>query len=173
MRILAVYDGSLDSPALLRYGLEKVKQQGARLIVLHVFHDAMFIDYDVPLSAKEISRRESFSCLDYAQKIISDSGENLRAKVAMEEGEPEEEIVRYAEDNNIDLILSPPRYRAVAKKTACRVSIVGEQASYSREMIPAKIIKGGLRCHNGREKIKKGATSAAEARAEVIEAGPS
>jgi nucleotide-binding universal stress UspA family protein len=108
----------------LKYGLEKVKEKGARLIVLHVFHRGMFIDYHVLPGAEDIARRESFRCVEDAKRIIEEAGEDLRAKVVVEEGNPEEEIIKCAEVRNIDLIVSPPRYRAVAKKAACPVSIV-------------------------------------------------
>lgn len=45
MRILVAYDGSLNSRVALKYGLEKTKEKGARLIALHVFDSRMFIDY--------------------------------------------------------------------------------------------------------------------------------
>jgi nucleotide-binding universal stress UspA family protein len=124
VRILAAYDGSLHSRAALIYGLRKVKETGARLVALHVFHRAMFIDYGALPAAEDKARSESLRYVADAERIIREAGEELRARVIMAEGVPEEEIVRHAAEENISLIISPPRYASVAAKAPCPVSIV-------------------------------------------------
>ena len=124
MRILVAYDGSLNSRIALKYGLEKTKEKSARLIALHVFDSRMFIDYGSAPGTEDIAREESLRYVEDARNIICEYGEELRAKVVMEDGGPVEEIAKYAETENMDLVISPPRYASVAKKAPCPVSIV-------------------------------------------------
>jgi nucleotide-binding universal stress UspA family protein len=124
MKILIAYDGSLNAQAALKYGLEKAKERGGRLTCLHVFNSSMFIDYDAHPGAEEIARREALKYVQDARRIVSESNVDPDAVVIMEEGNPEEEIEKYAREENIDLIISPPRYKSVAKNSPCPVSII-------------------------------------------------
>ncbi len=110
MRILVAYDGSPHARLALKYGLAKMKGMAAKLLALHVFHLGMFIDYDALPSAEDLARRESLRHLEDARRIIHEAGEDLRARAVMEEGQPEEEIVRFATAENIDLLIAPPHY---------------------------------------------------------------
>lgn len=124
MKILIAFDGSLNSQTALKYGLEKVKEKGGRLTALHVFNSSMFIDYDAHPGAEEIARREALRYVEDARRIVSESGADSYTKVIMREGNPEEEIEEYAREENMDLIISPPRYKSLAKKSPCPVSII-------------------------------------------------
>ena len=124
MRVLVAYDGTLDSKTALRYGLEKIKQNGGDLFVLHVFNSNLFVDYDAIPEAKEIAQRESSRYVKEAEMIIKEEGKGVKVNIIEEEGDPEKETVRYATHENIDIIISPPRYKSIVKKAPCRVSII-------------------------------------------------
>ncbi len=125
MKILAAYDGTLNSKDVLRYGLHRVKASGGELTVLHVVDISTLLDYE-GVDAKERARRESAQFLEDAKKIIADAGKGINVKVTFitAEGVLEEEMARYAKEERVDLILVPQRYASVAKKAPCRVSIV-------------------------------------------------
>jgi nucleotide-binding universal stress UspA family protein len=135
MRILAAYDGSLHSRAALTYGLKKVKETGARLIALHVFHRAMFIDYDALPGAEDAARSDALRHAGEAERIIREAGEDLRAKVIIAEGIPEEEIIKHAVEENISVIVCPPRYASIVKKAPCPVSVVPDCIAAPRDKI--------------------------------------
>jgi nucleotide-binding universal stress UspA family protein len=124
MKILVAYDGTLQSKKALRYGIEKIREKRGVVIVLHVFQGSLFIDYDATPGAEEIARKESSKCLEDARQIIKEAGNGVRVKIIEEEGHPEEEIVKYAESENADIILSTPRYRKKLKNAHCPVSII-------------------------------------------------
>jgi nucleotide-binding universal stress UspA family protein len=124
MKILVAYDGSLNSQTALKYGIRKVKEVGGSLFALHVFNSSMFIDYDAGPNAVEMARKESSRYVEDARRIIAETGADIHAKVFMEEGNPGEEIVSFARTETIDLIIAPPRYKAIVKNASCPVSII-------------------------------------------------
>lgn len=135
MRVLVAYNGSLNSKAALKQGIAEAKEHKGVLIVLHVFHKEMFIDHEIGYWAEGIARAESARYLEEARRIIREEGEGVYTRIVEIEGHPEEEIVRFARETGIDLIFSPPRYRAISKGIPCPVYIVPQialnpQASY-------------------------------------------
>lgn len=116
MKVLIAYDGTLQAKAALRYGLEKVKKNGGELIALHVFNRNLFIHYDAVPRVEEVARRESAQYIKEAEIIIREEGKGVKASIVMEEGNPESEILRYAEAEHIDILLCPTQYRSIVKK---------------------------------------------------------
>lgn len=111
MKVLVAYDGTLQSKDALKYGLDTVKEKGGELIALHVFKSNMFVDYDAIPGVEDMARAESARFVADAERIIKDSG--VRARMVVEDGEPEEEIVNFARERNVDLLLCPPRYKSI------------------------------------------------------------
>jgi len=124
MKVLVAYDGSLNSQKALKYGIDRVRENGGELKVLHVFHAGMFIDYGAGPRAEEIARAESARFVEEAKKIITEAAGNIKAEITTVDGVPEDEILGYAQSEKIDLLLSPPKYKALAKNAPCRVSII-------------------------------------------------
>jgi nucleotide-binding universal stress UspA family protein len=114
MKVLVAYDGTLQAKDALKYGVEKVKENGGEVVALNVFNNSMFADYDV-FGAEEAGRRESMRFAAEAKKILSETAEGLRTRVIFAEGNPEEETISYARENNVDLLLCPPRYKAIIR----------------------------------------------------------
>ena len=112
MKVLVAYDGTLQAKDALKYGVEKVRENGGELVALHVFNSNQFIDYDV-FGAEEAGRTESMRHVAEARKILAETGKGLRTRVIVEEGNPEEETINYARENNVDLLLCSPRYRKI------------------------------------------------------------
>ena len=114
MKILVAYDGTVQSQDALRYGMEKVKESGGEVIALHVFNRNIFIDYDV-INAEEMGRAESMQLSEGARRLIQETGKGLNARLILEEGNPDEETIKYAMENNVDLLLCSPRYKSIIK----------------------------------------------------------
>ena len=125
MKVLVAYDGTLQAKDALKYGVEKVKENGGEVVALHVFNSNQYIDYDV-FSAEEAGRAESMRYVAEARKILSETGKGLRTRVIIEEGNPEEETINYARENNVDLLLCSPRYKKIISSFKM---LLGEQGT--------------------------------------------
>lgn len=137
MRVLVVYDGTLQSKDALRYGLREARERRGDLIVLQVFDNCAFFDYGAGPRAIERARLESLRYAEEARTLIDEEGCGVRTRVHTEEGDPEEEVIRFASERWIDLLLCPPRYRSIAKRFA---ELKRDRArTESRDMVPEKI----------------------------------
>jgi len=114
MKVLVAYDGTLQAKDALKYGVDKVKENGGELVALHVFNSNMFIDYDV-FGAEDTGRAESMRFAAEAKKILGETGKGINARVIYAEGNPEEETINYARENNMDLLLCSPRYKSIIR----------------------------------------------------------
>jgi nucleotide-binding universal stress UspA family protein len=124
MKILTVYDGTLQSKTALEYGIGKVKERGGELIVLQVFQSSLFVDYDAGPQAEEMARAESKQHRRDAVNIIAEKGQDARVRIVTEEGDPEEEILRVATGEKADLVLASPRYKGIIKSAPCPVYVM-------------------------------------------------
>ena len=88
MKILALYDGTIQSKTALRYGIKKAKEKGGELLVLHVFQSSLFIDYDAGPRAEEIARGESMRHLGDAKSILAEAGTGLEYSSCVRRGRP-------------------------------------------------------------------------------------
>ena len=112
MRVLVAYDGTMQAKDALRYGAQRVRENGGLLVALHVFNSNMFIDYE-SFGAEDTGQAEAMRFAEDARQILGETGKDIRTRLIVEEGNPEEETVNYARENNMDLLLCPPRYRSV------------------------------------------------------------
>lgn len=125
MKIVTIYDGTLQSKTALRYGLRKVKEKGGELIVLHLFQSGQFLDYDAGPQAEEIARAEAARHRREAEAMIEEAGGyDIRVRILSEEGDAVEETLRVSAAEKADLILASPRYKALARKAFCPVYII-------------------------------------------------
>lgn len=114
MKVLVAYDGTLQAKDALKYGVQKVKENGGELVALHVFNSNLFVDYDV-FGAEEAGQAESMRFAAEAKKILGETGKGINARVIFAEGNPEEETISYARENNMDLLLCSPRYKSIIR----------------------------------------------------------
>ena len=108
MKILVAYDGSINSQIALKYGIRKVQGGWRKPCALHVFNSNMFIDYGAGPNAEALARKESSGYVEDARGIIAEAGAEAYAKLFTAEGNPEEETVRFARTEMMDLIIVPP-----------------------------------------------------------------
>lgn len=124
MKILVTYDGTLQSKHALRYALDGVKDSGAEVTALHVFHANMLTGYDAVPEARAIARTESLQYVREAEGIIKSFGSDVTASVVMRDGEPAEETVRFASEGSFDLIIAVPKFRSMVLSAPCPVSVI-------------------------------------------------
>lgn len=127
MKVLVAYDGTLQSKEALRYGLEKVRENGGEVFALHVFNEGLFIDYDVG-GAVEVAKREAARYLAEAKDLVREFGNDVRATVFNREGDPGEETIRFAAERNVDVLLCPPKYKSIIRQFKEIVGGRGRQA---------------------------------------------
>ncbi|HET7318980.1 MAG TPA: universal stress protein [Nitrospirota bacterium] len=127
MKVLVAVDESPDAQAAVRYGIQKVCELGGELITLHVFPKYLFDGHDAGQKAEQISRRESLDLLEGALKVIRENGRNIRTRLVMTDGRPEETIFEYAKEEDVDLIVSPPRFGSLIEKVCCLMDIVSAE----------------------------------------------
>ncbi len=124
MKILVAYDGTVHAKKALRYGLRKIQETGGEITALHVFDRNLFVDYDAGPRAEEMARAEAGRYLDDAREIITETAAGVHSRILSEEGDAESIIRHYAESESVDLILAPPRYKALAKTAPCPVYVI-------------------------------------------------
>lgn len=125
MKILSIYDGTIQSKTAMLYGLRKAKEQAGELIVLQVFQTSLFVDYDAGPSAEEIARAEAARHRRDAETLISEAGRHgINVRVLSEEGDTIEEALRIVKAEQVVLVLASLRYKALVKKAPCPVRII-------------------------------------------------
>jgi nucleotide-binding universal stress UspA family protein len=103
-RILVPTDFSETSEAALRYGVELARRFSARLCLLHVpEHPGEATETEYPVDLFETMQNAADDRLPH---LLSEAERHeLRPECAMRLGTPWEEIVRHAEEHDIDLIV--------------------------------------------------------------------
>jgi len=124
MKVLTIYDGTIQSKTALQYGIGKVKERGGELIILHVFQAGLFVDYEGGPQAEERARAEAKQHLLDAENIVREAGKSVPIHLITEEGVPEEELLRVAAAEKPELILTTPKYRSVTKAAPCPVYVI-------------------------------------------------
>jgi nucleotide-binding universal stress UspA family protein len=116
MKIMVAYDGTLQAKEALVYGLDKAREKGGEVIALHVFNAGMFVDYDATVDAEALARNDSARFVEEAKTLIRENGSGVRASLFTAEGNPSEEVVRFAKEKNVDILLCPPKFKAIISK---------------------------------------------------------
>lgn len=131
MKIMVAYDGTLQAKEALNYGIEKVRVQGGEVVALHVFNSPLFVDYDATVSAREVARAEADRFISEAKEIIKEKAKGVRASLYSTDGAPEEAVISFAKEQKIDVLLCPPKYRAIIgtyRKAIAESELAGEAA---------------------------------------------
>jgi nucleotide-binding universal stress UspA family protein len=104
--IVIATDGSENSRKAISYGIEIAKISGATVYAVHVV-DTLSVVSDIWTAGKDLIHdmmiRDGKKILSETRKIIEDSG--VEVKDVLLNGHPGEEIIRFTENNNIDLIV--------------------------------------------------------------------
>jgi nucleotide-binding universal stress UspA family protein len=125
MKILTIYDGTIQSKTALIYGLREVKAKSGELVVLQVFQSSLFVDYDAGPRAEEIARAEAARHLRDAETLVQEAGrQGVVVRVLSVDGDTVEEALRIASSEQVELVLTSPRYKAITKKSSVPVRLI-------------------------------------------------
>jgi nucleotide-binding universal stress UspA family protein len=116
MKIMVAYDGTLQAKEALVYGMEKAREKGGEVIALHVFNSNMFIDYDAHVDAEAMARQELARFVEEAKSLIREKGDGVHTSLFTTEGNPEEEVVSFAKEKKVDVLLCPPKFKTIISK---------------------------------------------------------
>lgn len=124
MNILVVYDCTLHAKKALLYGSKKIREAGGEMTVLQVFDPRPFIDYDAGPQAEEMARKEASQGLAEARRLVSEQAAPIAVRFISDEGDVARKVLEYAEAERPGLVLTPPRYRDLAKTLTCPLTLV-------------------------------------------------
>jgi nucleotide-binding universal stress UspA family protein len=113
MKILVAYDGTLQSKEALISGMNRVRKTGGEVVAMQVFDTRLFIDYDAGPAVAQMARQEAERHLADARAIIRTHGGGVQASIVTTDGDPEEAIVSYAREQQVDTLLCPARFRSI------------------------------------------------------------
>ena len=116
MKIMVAYDGTLQAKEALAYGIDKAREKGGEVVALHVLNTGLFVDYDAHPDVETMARQESARFLEEAKSLMREKGDGVKTSLYSTEGNPTEEVVSFARDNKIDILLCPPKFKTIIKK---------------------------------------------------------
>ncbi len=141
MKIMVAYDGTLQAKEALVYGIKQAREKRGEVVALHVFNPALFIDYDAHLDAEAMARRESARFVEEARELMQQEGSGVRTSLFTAEGDPTDEVVRFARERKVDMLLCPPKFKAIIdqyRKTLGGTEHAGESALLDLAALSAK-----------------------------------
>jgi nucleotide-binding universal stress UspA family protein len=105
-KILIATDGSEYTKKAVDYGIELAINTGAKLHAIYVVDTGAY--KSIPLSAPQeyafsLLRQEGDMAIKYVADIAEAAGLEIESNIV--EGHPADEIIKYAEENSIDLIV--------------------------------------------------------------------
>jgi nucleotide-binding universal stress UspA family protein len=124
MKVLTLYDGSLHAKTALTYSYYKANQCDGELMVLLVFQNSLYLDYDGGLMAQRAARADMEKYIQEVGAFLKSQEPGTRVRMITVNGEPEQELLQTARSEKADLVVVPERYRAVGASSPCPVSMV-------------------------------------------------
>ena len=105
-KILCPYDFSESSSHALRYAIEFASAYKAKLYLLHVF-DIRVLDYGEPIYGISIPTKDAIGTIktELANSIPEKVKNELQVETVVVSGVPFYEIIKFANENGIDLIV--------------------------------------------------------------------
>ncbi|HLG29040.1 MAG TPA: universal stress protein [Candidatus Brocadiales bacterium] len=105
-KILCPYDFSESSSHALRYAIEFASAYKAKLYLLHVF-DIRVLDYGEPIYGISIPTKDAIGTIktELANSIPEKVKNELQVETIVVSGVPFYEIIKFANENGIDLIV--------------------------------------------------------------------
>lgn len=104
-KILIATDGSAENKKAISYGIELAKLSGARVYVTYVVDTASFDSIPMDGGWEMMYKLLEKEGNEITDKVIADTGEDIEIESKLLEGHPGHEIIDFAENNGIDLIV--------------------------------------------------------------------
>jgi nucleotide-binding universal stress UspA family protein len=107
-RILVVSRSTTSSITAVHAGVSLAKKHGAKLFVIHVFHDPFKLEgWNLPLAdlEKDYQKLLKKMRLQLDDIIKKESRDGVSIEILLPEGDPTEEILKTVKEKNIDLLV--------------------------------------------------------------------
>jgi hypothetical protein len=106
LKVLVTHDGSINSKDALKYGIQKVRENGGGSVTLYIFQDLN--------SAGGVQSAESVpeGAVPYEDQKKSplEGGDSVKINILMGKGDPREEIRHYCVTENVAMLITIPAY---------------------------------------------------------------
>lgn len=127
MKILVLCDGTTDPQTSLAYGIARARDEKGELATLHIIqrrpdHGRLA---EPGLSGKALQK--TLHILEQTRSWVHDHGGDIRTSSAFTIIRNHDDILRYARDTGVDLIVAPPAYRSLIDKACCLVDIISAE----------------------------------------------
>ncbi len=119
VNILVVSDGSSDSQSALVYGTERALETRGKLIILHV--------YQLRKGRLGETLQDSLRCFGLVRALVQDHGCGIPASAVFLPITNHHDILAYAANTQVDLIVAPPSFDALVCSACCLVDIVSAE----------------------------------------------
>jgi len=116
MNILVVSDGSSDSQSVLTYGIGRALEMRGKLTVVHV--------YQRWKGRCELALQDSLRCFDLVRASVNDHDCGIPVSATFMTITDHCDILTYAANAQIDLIVAPPAFEDLFNSARCLVDIV-------------------------------------------------
>ena len=110
-RILVVSRSTKHCKKAVHHGITLAKQTGAKLYVLHVFDDPFGLEaWSLPVVSlkemqEEYKRMQDRARSDLNRMIEAEQDTGISIEVSITDGDPDEKILHFVEENKIDLLI--------------------------------------------------------------------
>jgi nucleotide-binding universal stress UspA family protein len=127
MKVMVLCDGSSDPRPALNYGISRERNTRGELVALHVIRRMPNRRWlpGPELSEKEL--RRILRRLEETRAWIRDQNSDIRTSTAFSIIKDHEDILRYARDTGVDLIVAPSAYESLFDKACYLVDIVADE----------------------------------------------
>jgi universal stress protein family protein len=130
MKILVTYDGSPDAKAALAYGIKKARATEGELIVLRLLRRNIFHDDEGEPCASEETLQSSLDRFEKKDTLTHRSGAKIPTTIVFTVINTLHDILQYAGNVGVDLIVAPPEFEPLMVKACCLVDIVTDRRGY-------------------------------------------
>jgi hypothetical protein len=127
MKVLVLCDDSSDPRPLITYGIARARNLQGELVYLYVIHRRPDRDRPAEPGLSEKALQKTLHCLEKTRAWFRHEGCDIRTSAAFTIIRDQGDILRYAQDTGIDIIVASPSHESFFDKACCLVDIVAAE----------------------------------------------
>ena len=127
MKVLVLCDGTTDPRPSLAYGIAKAREEEGELVTLHVLQRRQDQGRPTEPGLSEKTLQKTLHRLEQTRAWVRDQGSDLRTSAAFSIINNHEDVLRYARNTGVDLIVATPAYESLLDRACCPVDIVAAE----------------------------------------------
>jgi nucleotide-binding universal stress UspA family protein len=120
LKILVTHDGSINSKDALKYGTQKVRENGGGFVTLYIFQD---ISGTGGIQTVDSDSEGAVRYEDQKRGGL-EGGDGVKINILMGKGDPKEEIRQYTTTEKVDMIITIPAYADFFKDAALPFAVI-------------------------------------------------